>query len=221
MHLVRNDTAAKYSRSRARGLDRTGPIPPPSTSKYFVEQTIIHRFSPPDFQARVERRTNRFASITAVRTQTSPGELWALHLQLASNFTTSTVAWYPWWSQRVELTCSIFSTRQRFRLFQIFASHTLFLLRREKTMMSSCALASDYAITYTWLKSTCGLDKHFKCSGISLARLLVLRPRPAWSGDKARLNTVQDVPDIQNACPASSIGKWHQSEAQGQSCRCS
>ena len=92
----------RNSRSRARGLsvrDRTGPIPPPSTSKYFVEQTIIHRFSPPDFQARVERRTNRFVSITAVRMQTSQGELWALHLQLASNFTTSTVAWYPWWSQ--------------------------------------------------------------------------------------------------------------------------
>ena len=68
----------RNSRFRARGLsvrDRTGPIPPPSTSKYFVEQTIIHRFSPPDFQARVERRTSRFVSITAVRTQTSQGEL--------------------------------------------------------------------------------------------------------------------------------------------------
>ena len=72
---VRNGTAVDLEPEDYQSETELGQYhAPPSTSKYFVEQTIIHRFSPSDFQARVERRTNRFVSITAVRTQTSQGE---------------------------------------------------------------------------------------------------------------------------------------------------
>ena len=63
--------------------------------------------------------------------------------------------------------CAIFSTRERFCLHHWrIRSHTLFLLRREKTMMSSCALAHTHHIFLT----------PFLCNSCNFQYLIWVRP---------------------------------------------